>query len=512
MAFSNRVRLPVRVIKPQFPDTRTTFTNAVGDDITLASSVSKTYEFNTDYIPEEWHEKIAILLNHDNVTFEGEKYLGGISKNAPYEIAWLEGQPNYPLATGKTTIKVTPFDATNSNCVTCDQLSQIVLVDDSFPYLLNEDTDNTIDAIANDSVCCYPVVFSITSFNSDYLDSATIDDMGNVTVHVKTGLVAANGINLVTYRATCENGGFDEADIFGNINGTIPGCLAPTGLHIIAVTTTTVHFGWTDPSPIPDHYYWQILSLPGLIALQSGTTADAEASSVTLTPNTGYKFRVRSQCDGPDDNISDATASNWIEEDFSTPPVAGDLCGNYRVFPNSGSNPGTITYLGCDGNYHSVAASLFTPVNICALQTAPGSPVDIHSTFGISLTYLGLCGDTPTATLSFSFAHSGAFLQFGMSLDVAIDANIAINQVFADGFSTVDCSGGAVASAQKNSTVNIAPGGTGAGTAPTSFTGVWASATHYRIYNVLINGSPVVNGSVVMIGSYLVTMVIPSCN
>lgn len=397
MAFSNRVRLPARLLKPQFPDTRTSFRDAAGNEITLSSVISKTYEFSTDYIPEEWLEKIAIIWGHDNIMFEGDKYFGGVSKNGSYDIAWLENQPNYPLATAKVVVNVTPFDASNSNCVTCDELSQVVLVDNSFPYLLNEGSTDVLDAIANDSVCCYPVVFTITSFNSDYLSSASIDSMGIVTVVVKTGLVAINGLNLLTYRATCANGGYDEADIFANINGTVPGCLAPTDLIGTGTTNTSIHWAWTAPSPAPDHYYWQVLSATNVL-LQSGTTNALFIDIAGLTANTAYKFQVRSQCTGPLSNIDDATASNWIEEDFMTTPVAENTCGSYRVFPAAGGDPapphqGVITYLGCGGFYQTAHSDLFTPINICALQSAPGAPVDIHSTFtGITIAYLGLCG------------------------------------------------------------------------------------------------------------------------
>jgi len=121
---------------------------------------------------------------------------------------------------------------------------------------------------------------------------------------------------------------------------------------------------------------------------------------------------------------------------------------------------------------------------------------------------------TGTATLTFRFVNSGGFLSFQATLNTAIDGNIDIQKMFADGFTTSDCSGAAVASAQKNTSMIIAPGSLGNNSSPDPTpppTGVWASATRSKIYNVIINGSSVINGSPLTIGSYTVTMVIPSC-
>lgn len=122
---------------------------------------------------------------------------------------------------------------------------------------------------------------------------------------------------------------------------------------------------------------------------------------------------------------------------------------------------------------------------------------------------------TGTATLTFRFVNSGgSFLSFQASLNQAVDGNINIERMFADGFSSSDCTSGAVSSAQKNSTMSIVAGNLGNNSAPDPTpppTGVWSSAISNRIYNVIINGSPVINGSLLTIGSYTVTVVIPTC-
>jgi hypothetical protein len=121
---------------------------------------------------------------------------------------------------------------------------------------------------------------------------------------------------------------------------------------------------------------------------------------------------------------------------------------------------------------------------------------------------------TGAATLTFRFINSGGFLNFQATLNTAIDGVVTISRMFADGFPTSDCSGGANASAQKNTNMVIGIGQLGNNSSPDPTpppTGTWNAATNNKIYNVIVNGSSVVNGTPVTIGSYLVTMIIPSC-
>lgn len=507
MPFHNRVRLPLNLFAAQFGSTKSQYVKADGTIKVLSNQLKKTYSLTTDWMPETWHQRLVIALSHDNVNIEGEKYFGGVALDGNYQIDW-DIQFRTPVAPGAVLVAVTPFDESNNNCMSCDEAGQLSLVDDTMPDPLEEDSTNVFDVTANDSICCSPVTFSITSFNTDYIDSASINaDSGVVTFHVKTGLVAANGIKLLTYRATCFNGGYDEADLSADINGTIPGCLAPTNLILSSIGDTTFHAEWTAPSPAPGHYFWKILTNPGGVVLQSGDTPDVFFDGSGLDVNTEYTFAVASECadtDGDDE-------SNFIQRDFITTPASPLHCGSFRVFPSAGASTGTITYLGCDGFYHTVAATILTPVIICALQSAPGVYTDIHSTFTtITVSYLDFCGGRPKATLSFRFVHAGSFLQFTESLSVPIDADITIDRVFSDGFPSMPCNA-AVGSAQKNSPQFILAGGSGAGAPPEITSGTWAGVVGYSIYNVLVNGFAYINGSVVPIGSYDVTMDIPAC-
>lgn len=123
-----------------------------------------------------------------------------------------------------------------------------------------------------------------------------------------------------------------------------------------------------------------------------------------------------------------------------------------------------------------------------------------------------ICSGTATLTLSFANA-GGSFLSFSGALSNPVDANVSINQIFADGFNNGTCSGGAVASAQITATpIVITAGFTANSRAPESTSGSWVSATHNRITSANVNGSPVVNGTVITVGSYSVTLIIVACN
>lgn len=391
MAFTNRIRLPFKLTRAQFPETKSVYRKADGTSKTLSVVIQKTYEGETDWMAEKWHERLAIALGHDNVSYEGDKYLGGISKDGDYSIDW-QTFLDYPTAKAKFSVQVTPFDATNSNCQTCEEALQLSLADDTFPGTLEQDTDYFINVYDNDTVCCYPAAFSITSYDTDYIETTEIDQEGNLIIHTKASFASGNGIKLLTYRVTCPNGGFDEADVFGDLEGDVPGCLAPSDIVITAITATSAAVSFTASPSTPDHYLWRLYkaSAPGVL-VQTGTST----TTFTLTgldADTEYILYVRSQC-GPGND--DASASNFIDTDFTTANNTS-MCGSYTAtFTDlSGDRPppASVTYLNCSGSYVTTHIGNFQSKTFCALQTTPGTFVSITSTSPyISIHYNGLC-------------------------------------------------------------------------------------------------------------------------
>lgn len=136
---------------------------------------------------------------------------------------------------------------------------------------------------------------------------------------------------------------------------------------------------------------------------------------------------------------------------------------------------------------------------------------NLNSSTGLIVSDTGtLCSGTATLTMAFVNA-GGSSLFFQANLSRPVDANVAINEIFADGFTTSGCPGSPVASAQSNSTNTILAGSTSIGYPPDSNTGSWASASHHTTYNLRVNGSAHVNGDVITVGSFSVTIVLPGC-
>lgn len=399
MAFTNRIRLPLQLHSPQFPEDRQVFRKANGQTQTMSIVVRKTYELETDFMPENWHQKLKIALAHDTVFIEGEKYLGDISQDGDYTIDWPDSVLHYPTAKANTKVQATPFDATNANCQSCDQASQLNLQDDQaagiYDSNLEEDQDYSVDVAANDDICCYPAKFSLVSFNSDYLDSASIDEnTGELAIHTKTGLISANGITLATYRVTCPNGSYDDAVVKGNINGSIEGCLAPTGLSVESTGPTAGLACWDQMGTSTD-FYWELYtgSSPVGSPVQTGNLTEMDdilncVSLSGLDPDTIYYFQVRTVCYGIE--------SNFVGNSFATPDNDSDACGQYNINYSDSTFTGppfvNVSYTDCNGNDQVVSIPNNSDRFVCALQTAAGLPVNLSSTNpDVIINYTTLC-------------------------------------------------------------------------------------------------------------------------
>lgn len=376
----------------QFPEERTVFRKANGVTKTLSVIVRKTYEVETSFLPELWHQRLKIALAHDTITWEGDHYLGGVSQDGDYNIQWPEGVLHYPTAKAECKVQVTPFDATNSNCQTCEEATQLELVDDTVTALygepLQEDTDYTGDLADNDLICCYPAVFSLVSFNADYLTTASINSAtGLLSIHTGTGLVSANGILIATYRVTCPNGGYDEANVYADFEGTIPGCLAPTNLQVTGANADAISYSWDAPEGGTLTYYWEIYtgSSPIGSPVQTGTTSLTTIEVSGLDPDTEYYFQIRQNCYGSE--------SNFIGIAENTTPDSG-FCGSYTAEFNSGGNPGDyafVTYEKCTGGPLTIFIPYGSSRIFCMFQTSPGVPASFTSSVPVTLTYNGLC-------------------------------------------------------------------------------------------------------------------------
>lgn len=394
MAFKNRIRLPVRTKWPQFPEERQVFRFASGVSKTISVQVRKTYQFETTLMPERLHERLKIALAHDIVAIENEKLLSGVVQEGAYTIEWPEFQ-DFPLAKGNTIVQVTPFDATNSNCKTCEEFAQVVAEDDEFPNPLyetglQEGVEYSLDLSENDSVCCYPAVWSLVSYNTDYLDAAAIDDeTGLLSITLGTSLAAGNNILLATYRITCPNGDYDEANVYGDVDGSEPGCFGPENIVISSIESDSIIVTFDDPAIPPAAYEIFIYAADNLVDVLYAASGPAGSYPIPgLSPETDYIVRIIGNCAGSD--------SSPVDTPFTTAaPSEESTCGQYELTMDDGTPDRTnasVTYIDCDGDERTVVVINTNSRIICALQTSPGNPVMINSSSGfVTDEYLGLC-------------------------------------------------------------------------------------------------------------------------
>lgn len=372
MSFINRYRLPISLYSPQFIDEQEKFRKSDGTTVVLSNIVRKQYDVRTDYMPEKWHERLKIALAHDNTSIEGEKYIGGVTQEGAYTIDWPDFL-NYPLGPATFKVEVQGFNASNSNCGTCAEYSQVVCEDDDIGTI-GEDETVIIPILYNDAICCSPFEISVVTFNSLYLQSCDI--VGNtLVIHTKTGIPSQDNVLLATYRVTCENGMFDEASVFADVEGSVEECFIPAGLTLTASTSTTATFDWGS-RPDTCGYDWALYLASDLgTPVQDGHLDDSvtELEIIGLTPSTNYVFFLQRDC-------CDGDLSPFTTREFTTnPPVEADTCGEYEVgFENSCGNPGfyaTISYLDCLDSYQNATIYTYNAQNICMKQIAPGTPV-----------------------------------------------------------------------------------------------------------------------------------------
>ena len=415
MPFRNRIRLPFYLTQPQYPTERNVFRRADGTSKTISAVIRNTYIGKTDYLWEQWHRKLVIALSHDEVNIEGTNLNTGVVMDGDYEINWVDFL-DYPVAPAAFTIQVTPFDATNSNCQTCSQVSQLNLVDDLIPG------DPLVDGglieynvFDNDSICCYPPTAELTYINLTFLENvATISAEGVFSAEVVTPVGVVDNQLIATYRVTCPDGSYDEANIYANFAGSGPEvCCAPADL---AIDDGHTEISWTASCVPPDGFVWDIrlASNPG-VPIESGTTTDTFITippGVIIVPD-DYIFTVYSDCGG-------GNVSGTVTFDFTIGAAAGE-CKEFEAgyFPGfGGALISGFSYMNCQGEIINIAVGRNTSQIVCALVnegtttpvywaasqphssfTATGNNCGggLQTTARLSATEGGICGETPVS-------------------------------------------------------------------------------------------------------------------
>jgi hypothetical protein len=385
--FRNRIRLPFYLAKPQFPVERSVFRKADGSSKVLSAIVRNTYEGKTDQLPEDWHRKLVIALSHDEVTIEDSRFLSDVVLDGDYGIDWQDFL-NYPLAQSTFTIQVTPFNATNSNCQSCAEIAQLDLVDDTTEDIFEEGEtyDYPTSVLTNDNICCFPFTVEIATFNTLYFEDVSINQAGILTFKVKDSVPDIDDVLIATYRVTCENGGYDEANVYGNINGTSTACAEPTGLHIEYTDETTQTAIWDSvPGVLYNWFLYLASDIYTPILSGSGSTPTAELSG--LTPGEDYVFAVQSDCGSG--NLSEFVTESFTQSTEVAPCALFTVI--YVTFTTS--PPQSFSYIDCNGVVQNYIFTAAGSVNLCMLIAGDiNTPVFFAATTpDITYHYSGPC-------------------------------------------------------------------------------------------------------------------------
>lgn len=362
------------------------FRKANGESKVISAIVRKVYEGETGFMPEHWHERFKIALSHDQVTIESDKYMGDVVQDGEYTVDWPDFM-NVTEAKGGFSAEVTPFNASNSNCKTCEEVSQLSLEDDTFEDPLGEDGQYSINVADNDNICCAPSVFSITSFDSSILASASIDQEGNITIETQAELEDATRAKLLTYRVTCPDGSYDEASVYADIEGSIEACLAPANLHLVSISGSDATVEW-DAVSGADSYTVQLFKsdLPGTPVHTDTVTGTSKSyNDLETAYSLTYYVRVVTNC--PDDQ-SPAAEVSFPNDVFE------QTCGSFGItFVGSVLDYGklkTVAYINCQGQL--VHENFYITKVVCASLSSPGVPLLIQTIgWNTIITYNGTC-------------------------------------------------------------------------------------------------------------------------
>ncbi len=384
---TNKVRLPFTMLKPQFPVERTQFRKANGVTQTISAVIRKIYAGDTDNMPETWHQRLIVAFNHDSVFVINDKYEGEVTmEENNYQISWPDFK-DYPLGKASFQLQVTPFDATNVNCESCEDLAQLELVDDTFPDLIAAGDTGLINVFTNDSICCSPITAEIVSINDTYVDSATIDPLtGAVEVVIKADAVSVTNAQLVTYRVTCPSGAFEDANVFGSIDGVAPEvCPPPSNIVVGSITSNSAEVTADD---LNDPFIKiSLCSAPTTILFTGAFTSPYEIGDhFSLSPDTCYQISIYNFCDP--EISTDLTTTFTTEESV---PDSG--CGLYNItFNDFRPTPlptASVTYTSCANTNLTVFVPNHntTPVQVCMKETSPGVPVFVTTNAVVGLSY-----------------------------------------------------------------------------------------------------------------------------
>lgn len=114
----NIIRLPVYLLKPDWPTKRTVYRQSNGRSQLTSATIAKQYALETDHMPEVFHECLRVALVHDSVILECPNIREGtvaVIESEDYKVQWND-DIRVLYAPAKGSLMVATFGYANSNC------------------------------------------------------------------------------------------------------------------------------------------------------------------------------------------------------------------------------------------------------------------------------------------------------------------------------------------------------------------------------------------------------------
>jgi hypothetical protein len=209
----------------------------------------------------------------------------------------------------------------------------------TFDYLNTTGTDVVQILLSTDGGATFSTIGAATGVAATW--TATTRNLGS----------SNSSTVVLRFRGTSDYGLSDIG--VDNISVTAPSCFVPTAVTVNSVSTSSVGFSFTAPSPAPGLGYEYVVSTLNTTPAGAGTfNAGTSVSVSSLTANTNYYIFVRSQCDAT--TFSSWTASTSFFTGYCVPaPSSVDGTGITNV-TFSGVNNTTGAEPGNFGNFTSL--------------------------------------------------------------------------------------------------------------------------------------------------------------
>lgn len=216
---SNMVTLPMYALNPKYTEDRKVYIKSNKQYKVLHASIEKEWTVQTAPLADELHERINVLLAHDNITFSNRKINGTVVKNDEYKINWDDTQWGERTAVAGATFSInTVFAGRNSNC-------------DQRPVC-------SFSPISSNPPPCIPVGIAGTIFLPDAIQGEPYNASVQLTGAVPFELVSADGPDWMQIDIAGDNVILSGTPVYDAINLSVNLTIRNCGSNYIQYADT----------------------------------------------------------------------------------------------------------------------------------------------------------------------------------------------------------------------------------------------------------------------------------